>query len=140
MTLLRVLVVDDDRVIRDSLREVLRAEGYDVVIAENGAVALQIIRSRLRPDVVVLDLMMPVMSGWEVLEQLETDASVRDIPVLVVSAMGAPLASSGQHGGVRMSLPKPPDVDTLLAAIEHIVLPTARRATSERQATISPTR
>jgi CheY-like chemotaxis protein len=140
MTLLKVLVVDDDRAIRDSLREVLLAEGYDVVIAENGAVALQIMRSQPPPDVVVLDLMMPVLSGWEVLEQLETDASVRDIPVLVVSAMGAPLASSGQHGGVRMSLPKPPDVDALLAAIEHILLPRACRGPSERPGTISPIR
>jgi CheY-like chemotaxis protein len=118
MTPLTVLVVDDDRAIRESIGDLLRAEGHAVFVAENGSIALRLMRSQPRPDLVVLDLMMPVMSGWEVLEHLETDTDLCDIPVLVVSAMAAPLGSSS--GGARMSLPKPPDLDALLEAIEQI--------------------
>jgi CheY-like chemotaxis protein len=119
MTPLTVLVVDDDRAIRESIGDLLRAEGHAVFVAENGSVALRLMRAQPRPDVVVLDLMMPVMSGWEVLEQLETDTDICDIPVLVVSAMAAPHGFSSA-GGARMSLPKPPDLDVLLEAIEQI--------------------
>jgi CheY-like chemotaxis protein len=123
MPVVTVLVVDDDRAIRESLGDVLRAEGYRVSVAENGLIALEIMRSQPRPDVVVLDLMMPVMSGWEVLEQLETDPAVRGIPILVVSAMAAPVSDVPDAACARMSLPKPPDVDALLEAIEHVTLP-----------------
>jgi two-component system response regulator CpxR len=140
MAVRTVLVVDDDLAIRDTLGEVLRAEGYRVSVAENGLIALEIMRSLQRPDVVVLDLMMPILSGWEVLEQLETDASIRDIPVLVVSAMAAPRTVSSEPGGVRMSLPKPPDIDALLEAIEQVALPQVPRPIEERGAAANPTR
>ena len=132
MTMPSVLVVDDDPAIRETLGELLRAEGYDVSSAENGAVALRIMRTNPRPDVIVLDLMMPIMSGWELLEEVEADASLSVLPILVVSAMGAPVASQTLSGGVRMCLPKPPDVDALLDALRNlIVIAATNRASSE---------
>jgi two-component system response regulator CpxR len=80
-------------------------------------------RTEPRPDVVVLDLMMPVMSGWEVLEEVDADTSLRLMPIVVASAMAAPTASPGRRGGVRMSLPKPLDVDLLLSALVELAAP-----------------
>jgi two-component system response regulator CpxR len=106
-----VLVVDDDQAIREVIAEVLRDEGYDVVCAENGVQALRELRRDHHPDVMLLDLMMPVMSGWELLEAVQADERLAKIPVLVVSAMTAP--------GVRACIPKPLDLDVLLRAVEE---------------------
>jgi CheY-like chemotaxis protein len=114
-----VLVVDDDEGIRETLQEVLTAEGFDVTVAENGAVALEAMRSTL-PDVVLLDLMMPVMSGWELLETVGGDESLRGTPIIVLSAMSAPLASKGAFGGVRCCFSKPVDLGALLSALETV--------------------
>jgi CheY-like chemotaxis protein len=107
-----VLVVDDDEAIRDVIAEVLRDEGYTVVCAENGAQALREMRAQHHPDLVLLDLMMPVMSGWEVLEQLQASEELSRIPVVVVSAMSAPGAS--EH------LAKPIDLDRLLDTVGRL--------------------
>jgi CheY-like chemotaxis protein len=117
MTHPKILVVDDDDAIRETLGGVLASEGYDVALAENGARALEAVRHGERPDLVLLDLMMPVMSGWEFLELADTDESLRSIPILVVSAMSAPLACNGEHGGVRKCFAKPIDLDALLEAV-----------------------
>ncbi len=107
-----VLVVDDDEAIRDVVAEVLRDEGYEVVCAENGVQALRELHKERHPDVVLLDLMMPVMSGWEVLEQLQADRELSRIPVVVVSAMHAP--------GAREHLAKPIDLERLLATVGRL--------------------
>jgi CheY-like chemotaxis protein len=103
-----VLVVDDDAEIRDTLSALLQHEGYTVVRAENGVQALQQLRS-VHPRVMLLDLMMPVMSGWEVLEELEESGELNDVKVVVVSAMCAPHA--------RACLRKPVDLDELLDVV-----------------------
>jgi CheY-like chemotaxis protein len=81
-------VVDDDQDIRDSLTQVLTDEGFEVTSVSNGAEALAAIARQL-PDVMLLDLMMPVVTGWEVLERLRTSASARRLPVVVLSALEA---------------------------------------------------
>jgi two-component system response regulator CpxR len=103
-------VVDDDAEIRDTLTSLLQHEGYTVLRAENGVQALEQLR-RLHPDVMLLDLMMPVMSGWEVLEELEESGELSTIPIVVVSAMGAP--------GACACLRKPVDLDELLAVVDR---------------------
>jgi CheY-like chemotaxis protein len=103
-----VLVVDDDAEIRDTLSQLLQQEGYTVLRAENGAQALDQLR-RGHPDVMLLDLMMPVMSGWEVLEELDDSGEIGNVPIIVVSAMCAP--------GARACLRKPVDLDELLAVV-----------------------
>ena len=107
-----VLVVDDDDSIREVIAEVLRDEGYDVACAGNGEQALAEMRKERRPDLVLLDLMMPVMSGWELLELLEVTPELSQIPVVVVSAMSAP--------GAWESLAKPIDLDRLLATVSRL--------------------
>lgn len=117
MTHPKILVVDDDDAIRETLGGVLASEGYEVALAENGQRALEAVRRGDRPDLVVLDLMMPVMSGWEFLEVADADESLRSIPILIVSAMAAPLACNGHSGGVRKCFAKPIDLDALLDAV-----------------------
>ncbi|HEV8229115.1 MAG TPA: response regulator [Candidatus Limnocylindria bacterium] len=108
----RVLVVDDDPSIRDILSAALEDDGYEVVPASNGADALDVV-DRWKPDVIVLDLMMPVMDGWTFARRLrERD----DIPIIVISAAND-LARHALDVGARDVLPKPFDLDKLLPSV-----------------------
>jgi CheY-like chemotaxis protein len=106
-----VLLVEDDADIREAVSSVLEAEGYTVLTAENGAQALAILE-RGQPCVVLLDLMMPVMSGWEFMRIVKENQRLVDMPVVVVSAY-----SERKAEGVRRVLKKPLDVNKLLAAV-----------------------
>jgi CheY-like chemotaxis protein len=106
----RVLIVEDDEDIRESLADAVGRAGYQVTTACHGGEALDSVGIEA-PDVVVLDLMMPIVDGWEVMRQLEEQG--RSIAVLVVTAQRAPVLPAGvQH------LTKPVTRRTLLAAIE----------------------
>lgn len=85
---LRVLVVEDDAEINDALADVLREEGFEVHCARDGREALDALHGGLRTDVIVLDLVMPRMSGWEFrsLQRASPDRAIAAIPVAVVSA------------------------------------------------------
>lgn len=89
-----ILVVDDDADIRDAVAELLVAEGYRVRTASNGAEALERLHTAL-PSLVLLDLMMPVMSGWQVLEQLEAEGV--SVPVCVISAVASSYPLKSAH-------------------------------------------
>lgn len=106
-----VLVVDDDRDLRDTLTAVLELEGYEVRCAENGAQALAILQ-RSNPSAVVLDLSMPVMSGWELLQIVREDVDLSRVPLIVLSGMRAP-------AGVTHLL-KPVSVDDLVLTIDRV--------------------
>lgn len=110
-----VLVVDDDPDIRETLRFVLEEAGYPVYSAENGQDALQVLAdSDPLPGLILLDLMMPIMSGDEMLRALRAVRALAQIPVTIVTASGAPmppLASS--------MLKKPVDLDVLLRIVER---------------------
>jgi len=80
-----VLVVDDDDTMRSGLRRALHEEGWQVTEAENGRVALARL-AESRPDVIVIDLMMPEMDGFELLGALRSNVAWREIPVLVLTA------------------------------------------------------
>jgi CheY-like chemotaxis protein len=107
------LVVDDERDLRDNIAELLELEGYSVCKARNGKEALEVAASA-HPGIVLLDLMMPVMSGWEVLSEMSRDDELRRIPVIVISAHPAP------PQGVTV-IPKPFRVERLLEAIRDAV-------------------
>ena len=83
-----VLVVDDEKQNRELLTELLRSE-CRVILAKNGAQALERAREQ-RPDLILLDVLMPDMNGFEVIQQLKNDDSTRDIPVIFISALDAP--------------------------------------------------
>ena len=108
----RVLVVDDDASIRELLSTALEDDGYEVVPAMNGADALSVCE-RWRPDVIVLDLMMPVMDGWTFAKRLhEKD----DIPIVVLSAAND-LQRHAKAVGATDVIGKPFDLDQLLPKV-----------------------
>jgi CheY-like chemotaxis protein len=106
-----ILVVDDDRDVRETLAAVLEGEGYGVRCAENGAQALAMMHGP-KPRAIVLDLMMPVMSGWELLEAVRMDGELAAIPIVVLSAVRAP--SGIAH------LAKPVSLDELVRTLDRV--------------------
>ena len=81
-----VLVVEDDTDLRESLSQALQDHGFTVTQAGNGRQALDLLRSGIRPGVILLDLMLPVLSGWELRDALRKDPALAGIPQLVISA------------------------------------------------------
>ena len=118
----RVLVVDDDPNIRRMIIAALRRDGYEFLEAPNGRDALDMMRAE-RPDVVVLDLMMPILSGWDVLREREQDESLRQIPVILVSASRDAEVASAVDKGICAFLPKPFDIGVLSALVRSCVSP-----------------
>lgn len=119
----RVLVVDDDAAIRRMIIAALKREGdYVLVEAANGKEALESMRGQ-SPDVVVLDLMMPVMSGWDVLRVRQGDAGLRAIPVILISANRDPEIASAVDKGICAFLPKPFDIAALGALVKSCISP-----------------
>jgi CheY-like chemotaxis protein len=119
MTLKRILVVDDDQMICELMAEVLHGEGWDVTTARNGAEALVKMRASTQ-DLVLLDLMMPVLDGWAVLAERQTDAALRAVPVLAMSAGGHRSMDRARALGADVCLPKPFELDDVLAALESL--------------------
>ena len=123
--MLRILVVEDDPAIRITVAEALEDMGYGVETASNGAEAL----ARVREDgfaAIVLDLMLPIMTGWEFLDACGDDLLAEQIPVAVVSAAYAPGAVASRPA-VSAVLSKPFDLDVLEAIVQRL---TARRRTA----------
>jgi CheY-like chemotaxis protein len=117
-----VLVVDDDPSIRRMIIAALRREGYTFLEAPNGREALDLMRAE-RPDVVVLDLMMPVLSGWDVLKERQSDPELSRIPVIVVSANRDPEVATAVNSGICAFLPKPFDISALSALVRSCIPP-----------------
>jgi two-component system response regulator MprA len=110
-----VLLIEDDRAVRDTLADALELDDYHVVRAENGRQALQALSER-RPDVIVLDLMMPSMDGWE-FRRLQREIH-KDIPVLVISATSTPRLDELRPDAY---LTKPFDLETFLAVVRGLL-------------------
>lgn len=107
-----VLLVEDDEAIREALSEILQDEGFEVQTAVHGLAALLALETGARPRVILLDLMMPVMDGWQFMARLNAHAEWAGIPVVVVSA-----AKDGLPDGARCCLPKPVDLGALFDTV-----------------------
>ncbi len=112
---LAVLVVEDDQDLRETLCAIIEAEGLATATASDGRAALEALRMGLRPLLILLDLMMPSMNGWEALSIIRSDYALADIPVAVLSA-----GSRARPPGATHFLPKPVDIDTLLDLVRSI--------------------
>jgi len=115
----RILVVDDEAAIRDVLKRLLRNQPVSVTCAEGGAAALNLLESGLRPRLILLDIDMPGMNGWQVLERLKQDPGLASIPVVIISGVHR----SGDVDGVACYLPKPFSLNELLAVIREHAAP-----------------
>ena len=118
----RVLVADDDLTIRNLLGEALADEGHVVRTAANGQEALAILRA-WQPDLIVLDLMMPVMDGWAFRAAQQAQPDSRDIPVLLLSAT-RDLVRQREVLRPAAMVPKPFDLDAVLALIDRLLADT----------------
>jgi two-component system response regulator MprA len=119
LVLVRILVVDDDRAVRESLRRSLSFNGYTVDLAEDGVEALDAIANE-RPDAVVLDVMMPRLDGLEVCRQLRSTGD--DLPILVLTARDSVSERvSGLDAGADDYLPKPFALEELLARLRALL-------------------
>ena len=108
-----VLLVEDNLDIREIFQEVLELEGYRVITAENGEEGLKKVHYLPKPNVVLLDMMMPIMDGHDFLERVHDDPAVSKIPVVVVSANADAKNAEGATGFMR----KPVDLDALLMVV-----------------------
>ncbi len=113
----RILVVEDDPDMLETFLQVLEVAGYTVDGAIHGRDALEKLRTEPRPCVIVLDLMMPVMTGWELHEAMGADPALAAIPVIFVSAAGAP-PETGSPRPIAY-LRKPVELPALLEAIRR---------------------
>jgi CheY-like chemotaxis protein len=117
----RILVADDDFAVRESFRLALTALGFTVKSAEDGQRALEMLRDGFLADIVILDLMMPIVSGWEFLEEKAKDEMLRKIPVLLMTAFDH---GNAPFGNVVATFRKPADMRKLVQIIESLA-PTA---------------
>lgn len=117
-----ILLVEDDYDIRAMLVMLLDMEGYHVVRATNGREALTLLEEGLRPHLILLDLMMPVMNGWQFREETLNVPEFASIPVIVISGDGRS-AAQNMADHVACFLKKPLELDRLLSKIDELALP-----------------
>lgn len=122
----RVLIAEDDPSIRRLLIVSLRSRGYETVEACDGAEALEAMRAG-QADLVVLDLMMPKVTGWQVLAERAADPALRSIPVIVVTAERGDEVTKILDDGIAALLPKPFNLDALQALVKSSLAATAER-------------
>jgi CheY-like chemotaxis protein len=111
-----ILVVEDDRDLRDGLSDALELEGYAVVGVEHGEAALRHLRQGARPFLILVDLMMPVMDGRAFRDELRKDPELAEIPIVIMTAASRrDLADLAEP-----ILSKPLDIDALFALVQHV--------------------
>src|SRR5690242_4395467 len=118
----KILCIEDETEMIDLMRLILGRRGYEVFGAPGGVEGIKQVRE-LHPDLVLLDLMMPVMDGWEVYQQMKADESTRDIPVIVVTAKAQNIDKVlGLHiAKVDDYIAKPFSPQELLESVEKII-------------------
>ncbi|HEX2832925.1 MAG TPA: response regulator [Thermoanaerobaculia bacterium] len=116
----RVLVIDDDLPIRGMLAAALRQHGYQVLLAGDGAEGQRAMTIH-HPNIVLLDLAMPDVNGWDFLQRLRETGHLGQIPIIVVSAHVRVEPQALLQMGVAAILPKPFNLTDLLSLIEHLV-------------------
>lgn len=114
-----LLVVDDNRELRDALAEFLSIQGHAVRCAANGNEALKLVAdSRTRPNVILLDLVMPELDGWGFLALRRTESLLADVPVVIMSGCREVTPRAKEAGAVAV-IRKPVEPRTILRVIEH---------------------
>jgi CheY-like chemotaxis protein len=109
-----VFVIDDDLDILEAMTFVLEDAGYHVLTATNGAEALERLRAHVAPNLILLDLMMPIMNGWQFLAEQSSDPKLAGIPVVLVTGAGQ-ASQRARSLGVAGYLEKPVDIGQLLS-------------------------
>ncbi len=115
-----ILVVEDDDLLRDTLCEVLEDDGFHAVGATNGLHALALLENLPAPELIILDLMMPVMNGWDFNARLKAKPHLAAVPVLLLSAYVQRETHTGPQD-VAGALQKPVSIDDLLGWVRRLI-------------------
>jgi DNA-binding response OmpR family regulator len=115
-----ILLAEDDSYIRATLAELLRDEGYLVFEAKDGTAALTEARSR-PPALVLLDLMLPVVDGWDLLRERQRRPELQSVPILVLSAAGDTAINQAESLGASAVLRKPFDLQDVLHEVKRLI-------------------
>lgn len=108
-----ILIIEDSKDVQDSLKMALEIDGYNVVTANNGKEALDKLKKIPTPCLILLDLMMPIMNGWEFMDIINKDILLSAIPIVIVSAF----SNKGDNFKVLEYIQKPIDLNTLLSTV-----------------------
>jgi len=119
MTAQLILVVDDDAAILDLVAQVLAEEGYNVLTSSTGRMAITLAAAH-RPQLILLDLMMPELNGWQVVHALKSSTQTQAIPILLLSAR-RDIDKTADELGVTAYLEKPFDLEELLSSVQRIL-------------------
>ena len=111
-----VLIVEDDADLREMMAHMLTIEGFDAATVANGREALNYLQTAAKPNVILLDLMMPVMDGWEFRRRQKADPDLAPVPVIVLSALDQSRAATVDAAAF---LKKPLDFDRLLELVRQ---------------------
>ncbi len=122
----RVLVVDDNKVIRQLIRVNLELEGIEVVTAADGAECLEVVQ-QVRPDLITLDVVMPRLNGLRTAARLRSDPRTAGIPLVIVSACSQREVESGLDVGVDAFLAKPFEPQELVRVVQSLIDSPTRR-------------
>lgn len=114
------LIIEDDSDVRSLLAKLLKSEGFEVLLAENGKIALDLLRKSKKPDFILLDLRMPLMDAVGFRKIQEMDPKIASIPVVVVSA-DENVDIKGLKLGLTYTVKKPIDIDNLLSTISKVL-------------------
>ncbi len=118
---MRILIADDEIHIRTLLKITLEMEGYEVAMAADGQEALDRIDDQV-PDLILLDIKMPNMNGWQVCEKLKSDEKTRNIPIIMVTAFGQKEARQRSLDlGADEFFPKPFETPALLEVVKKLI-------------------
>lgn len=116
---MKILIIEDDPDSRESFCTILEDAGHECISVRSGKEALDHLRSRSRPDAILLDLLMPEMDGWQFRKAQLADPSIAEIPVVVITALDQARNSSLRFGA-RGFLTKPVHPDALIGAFERM--------------------
>lgn len=127
---IKVLVADDDRILRELLCDILKSKGYDAIPAENGQEALKLFLGDPHIDLVILDVLMPKVNGWDVLKDIRSES---DVPVLMLTALGdESYEVKGLNNGANDYISKPFSHEVLISRVDVLL----RKAKQLRQSRI----
>ncbi len=120
--MVRVMVVDDEPDIRMVLSKMLRKRGYEVELCESAEEALELLSTGKLPDVIIMDLMMPGMSGIEACRTIKSDDRLSGIPVIILTVMSEPEAKQeSREAGADAHVDKPINMAKLFSTIEKLL-------------------
>ena len=119
--LIKVLYVEDEKDVRESISQILEVFGYDVTVAENGKLGVEMAES-WKPDFILMDVRMPVMSGPEAIRRIRSNPEFVNVPIFAITAYNdSRTLSECEEAGANGSFTKPPDFTKLSTVIREIV-------------------